>query len=274
MAWKLNIPKILHVYWGGGVLYYLRFMTVKTFMKYNPDWEIRFYYPKFPTKQITWGSEEQKFLVDGKDFIKELMDLPITKIEVDFTEYDMSNDMSEVHKSDFIRLELLSTVGGLWSDMDIFYIKPMNLFYANDPEYKDIETFYCDHNYGHSIGFLMGCENNKFFGELRDLSKIRYTKHHYQSIGSSIYNELFRTQKDINKYTPSFNMSMDVVYSHDATYFPEILSQDKTNFTSTSLGLHWFAGSPLWKDFIKETNGGLVNLPNNVIGNLLKGEQI
>jgi len=273
MEWNLKIPKILHVYWGGGILYYLRFMTIKTFMKYNPDWEIRFYHPKFPTQNISWMNPEQKFEVLGDDFFGEVMKLPITKIAVDFNDFGLSNSMSEVHKSDYIRLELLSTVGGLWSDMDIFYTKPMSTFYLNTPEYKDIETFYCDHHYGHSIGFLMGCEGNKFFGKLRDLSRRHYDQRIYQTIGAKLYKQFFSTPESINEFTPAYNISMDVVYSHDATYFPEILSQDKTKFTEKSLGLHWYAGSPLWRDFIKMTNGGLKNLPNNVIGNLLKNEQ-
>ena len=52
-------------------------------------------------------------------------------IQVDFQIYNFNNDMPEVHKSDFLRLELLSTIGGLWSDMDIIYFKPMNSLYFN-----------------------------------------------------------------------------------------------------------------------------------------------
>ena len=273
MDWELNIPKILHVYWGGGVLYYLRFMTVKTFMKHNPDWEIRLYYPKFPIKEITWYGIEQKIEIEAKDFTQELMNLPIKKYPVDFRTLGLKNEMSEVHKADFMRLELLRTAGGLWADMDIFFTKPMSSFYLNDPKYKDIETFYCDHNYGHSTGFLMGCRDNKFFNRLFQLSKTRFDKNLYQSIGPRLFKQYFSKQHKINEYGASYNMSMDVVYSHDATYFPEILSQNKTKFTKESLGLHWYGGNPLWKDFIKETNGGLENLPDNVIGNLLKGEQ-
>ena len=54
MEWQLNIPKIFHVYWGGGVMPYIRFLTVKSFMKYNPDWEIMFWYPKYPSTHVTW----------------------------------------------------------------------------------------------------------------------------------------------------------------------------------------------------------------------------
>lgn len=171
MKWYLNIPKILHVYWGGGTLSYMRFMTIKTFMKYNPDWEIRLMYPKYPFTNITWQNPEQKYNIDCKDFFSEAMELPITRIPIDFKLYGFTNQISEVHKSDYIRLIQLSSHGGVWSDMDIIYFKSMNDLYFNTPEHKNIETFYCDHNYGHSVGFLMSSSRNKFFKKLVDLVK-------------------------------------------------------------------------------------------------------
>jgi hypothetical protein len=65
-------------------------------------------------------------------------------------------------------------------------------------------------------------------------------------------------------------MSMDVVYSHNAGDIPSIINSNDPKFTNQSIGIHWYAGSPLWKDFVNKTNGGLENLPNSIIGNLLK----
>jgi len=270
MAWELNIPKILHVYWGGGPLYYLRYLTVKTFMKYNPDWEIRLYYPEYPNKNITWRTGENDHPTQCKDFTEELMGLPITTIPVDFTEFGFSNDMPEVHKSDFIRLQQLATVGGVWSDMDIFYFKSMDEFYLNTPENKDIKTFYCNHKYGHSIGFLMSSENNYFFKHLTRYSKMHYHPGNYQAIGVIIWNRYFNTPDSINDIAPAMNFDMDVVYAHDAEFLDEILKPVKHRFTEKSIGLHWYGGAPMWTTFANETNGGAENLPNNIIGNLLK----
>jgi len=273
MEWHLNIPKILHVYWGGGNFHYLRFMTIKSFMKYNPDWKIIFLYPKHVSTRLSWCDPEQKYNVSCRDFMSELMDLPITKIEVNFEDFGFNNNMSEVHKSDFIRLSQLSTLGGVWSDMDILYFKPMSSLYFNAPDYKNIETFYCDHNYGHSVGFLMGCENNKFFGKIMEIARNEYNPVQYQTMGAVIYKKYFSTPESINAITTGLNIDMDVVYAHDATYFPEILSNATPKFTEHSIGLHWYGGSPLWKDFLQKTNGGMYNLPNTIIGNLLKHER-
>lgn len=270
MEWQLNIPKILHLYWGGGPMYYLRYMTIKTFMKHNPDWKIMLWYPRYPNTRFTWHSGEQNDNLKCKDFLPEAMDLPIDTTSVDFTQFGFTNEISEVHKSDFIRLWLLSTIGGVWSDMDIFYFKPMNSLYFNTEENNTIETVYCNRIYGHSVGFLMGSQSNKFFGQLMQLSKVEFNPHMYQSIGSLTYNKYFPNPASINQLTPAINMSMDVVYSHNAGDIPNIINGTEVKFTNESIGLHWYAGSPLWKEFINKTNGGLENLPNSIIGNLLR----
>lgn len=273
MDWNLQTPKVFHVYWGGGPMSYIRFMTVKTFMRHNPDWKVMIWYPKHSNTTMSWWSHEQKYDITCKDFFPELMELPIDKCSVDFEDFGFKNDMSEVHKSDFIRLHLLSTIGGVWSDLDIFYIKPMSTLYFNSITNKNIETFYCDHRYGHSIGFMIASQGNKWFKKLMEIAKKEYNPLQYQALGAVIYNKYFNTFEAVNSITPAINMSMDVVYPHDASNIESILDTNTPKFTDETIGLHWYAGSPIWKDFMNRTNGGLDNLPNNVIGNLLKNER-
>lgn len=274
MEWQLNIPKILHLYWGGNKMNYLRFMTIKTFMKHNPDWEIKFYYPKYPFDYMTWETHEQKYKVAfGSDFLSEVMELPITKVEIDFENYGLDNDISEVYKSDFIRLILLSSEGGLWSDMDIIYFRPMNDLYFNIPENKDIETFVCSNNrYGHSVGFIMGSKENKFFKELFRLSRQHFNPHNYQSIGADLYNKYFGSIESITNITPAMNISMDVVYPVDAQHISDLIDKSEMNYTDKTIGQHWYGGSSLWKPFLIKTYGGQGNLPDSIIGKLIKNE--
>jgi hypothetical protein len=274
MYWHLKVPKILHLYWGGGTMNYLRFMTIKTFMKYNPDWEIRLMLPTHPTTNITWNDPEQKYTAPCKDYLNEALELPITKSYVDLTEFGFNEQTSEVHKSDFIRLLQLSTCGGVWADMDIIFFKPMSSLYLNLPRNRNIETFYCNHNYGHSVGFLMASENNKFFKKVMEFAKSDYSPDRYQSMGATTYNKHFFTPELIELLGPSMNMSMDVVYAHDATYFPELLTNKPPRFTNESIGVHWYGASPLWKNFLVQTDGGLNNLPDTIIGNVIKSIEL
>ena len=76
--WNLNISKGSHTYWGGGKLVYLRYLTIKTFMRLNPDWQIILWYPVAPFKGKSWGIEPgHKELNQDlcKDYLPELMSL-------------------------------------------------------------------------------------------------------------------------------------------------------------------------------------------------------
>ena len=93
MEWHLNVPKIFHVYWGGSVLPYIRYATITSFKKFNPDWEIMFWYPKYPFVEYTWNSTELKYLIDCDDYLPELMKSPIKKTAIDFEEINFKNDV-------------------------------------------------------------------------------------------------------------------------------------------------------------------------------------
>jgi hypothetical protein len=42
--WHLKeIEKTLHTYWGGDSMSYLRYLTLASFRKLNPDWKIFLY---------------------------------------------------------------------------------------------------------------------------------------------------------------------------------------------------------------------------------------
>jgi len=270
MEWELSIPKIFHVYWGGGIMPYIRFLTVKSFMKYNPDWEIIFWHPKYVTPHITWLTGELCYPVDCDDYTSEMLKLPIKTIAVDFNDIGFNNMATEVHKSDFLRLHLLTTLGGVWSDMDILYFRSINILSINVKENKDIETVVCISDYGHSTGFLMSKPGSVFFQLLLNIIKNRPIPQEYQAIGPTLYNGYFRDINLIKQLSPTINLGMDVVYSHDAGLIPDFLSDIPPKFSDETIGAHWYAGHPQWEEFFKVTNGGLINLPNSIIGNLIK----
>ena len=273
--WHLNkIPKILHVYFGGKILPYARFMTIYSFHKYNPDWEIRFYFPHFPSISKSWITFEQKYELDVKDYFPELKKLGIRIIPVDFKVIGIDNSISEVHKSDFLRWYLLSTVGGLWSDMDILYFKSINELSFNKPEMKHLDTGVCICNYGHSIGFMLASKHNLYYKYIWERSKEAWNSNNYQSIGSVLSNKLFPKVETIKKTFPTLNpinIPMKIVYAYNASNIKEIFqSTDMGKFTPTSIGLHWYAGHTLAGEFLQKTNGGLESCGDCLPGKILK----
>ena len=274
--WYLKkIPQILHVYFGGETLPYARYMTIESFRKLNSDWKIKFYYPKFPYKIKSWISFEQKYELEVKDYLPELKKLPnIEFISVDFKKYEISNDISEVYKSDYLRWYLLSSEGGLWSDMDILYFNSMSNISFNKPENSNIDTGICINRiYGHSIGFMLSSANNLYYKYICDRAKQSWNKNNYQSIGSVLSGNLFPNIETIIKIFPTLtpiNIPMDVVYAYNSLNVMDIFkSGDMSKFTNNSIGLHWYAGHPLAGDFLRTTNGGVNNLKTCVFGKTL-----
>lgn len=270
MDWKLGIPKIMHCYWGGGVMPYMRYMMVKSFIDLNPYWNVHLWLPKHQSEKQTWTSGELGYSVRCEDFFFELTELPVTLHTVDFEDFGLSNRISEVHKSDFLRLFILKHYGGLWSDFDILYFKSMTELAVNKDENKEVECVVSIDHYGHSAGFLMAKPNSLYFSNFESFARLEYHPEIYQCMGTDMYNKYYPTLKSISEISSVVNIGMDAVYAHDAMNIPYIINGTVPKFTKDSIGLHWYAGHRAWGKFINDTNGGLINLPNSIIGNVLR----
>jgi hypothetical protein len=258
--WKLKVPKLLHCFWGGELLPYLRFMTIKSFRELNPDWAIVFWYPKYVSGKITWRSGELDYKLKCRNFLQDLMDLPIVKMEIDFQKLGFPVGTAEVHKADYMRMNALALYGGVWTDMDIVYFKPIAELEVNVEKHKNAGTFVCKADYGHSTGFLMASENNEFFGKLSDLIAKEFRASQYQCIGPALMNKYYSSLMN------AVNLKMDVVYAHDCNHVTELIENRKPRFTEGSIGCHWYGGHKQWGNYLNETNGGLIK-KDNIISN-------
>ena len=270
--WYLkNIPKIVHFYWSGKKCSFLQFMSVYTFWQLNPDWEIQLHVCRHNGKDITWKSKEQEYLDNYDDYSEKLYEIPVKTFYHDFTEYGLSNSLTDVHKSDILRHKLLADFGGLYSDMDILFLKPMDALECNKIENESKDTFVSIFTYGHSIGFLMSRVNNPYYGALYYKAKARAKDEisEYQEVGAPMINETF---DKITKIPGNvYNFTMDTVYPYNATQIAKMFqTNDCTHVNDNTIGIHWYAGHPLAGEYLNKTNGGLRDLPECVITTYLK----
>lgn len=276
MWYLTKIPKVAHFYWGGRQLSYLQYQTIKTFMKHNPTWQCKFYFPAVPQPDISWGSYEQRYSFKGDDYFNNVMELGIEVKKIDFTEFGLTNEMSEVHKSDFLRWHLLANEGGLWSDMDVLYVKSIDNMELNKKENAELDTIICISNYGHSIGFLLAAPNNVYFKSLWDESPKVWHKDNYQAVGVLMINQMYPDLETIRIKLPGINVAsvpMTTVYPWDANAVKGIFRMsDSQKIDRDTVGIHWYAGHPLVGEFLSRTAGGVNNLPPCLISKLLKDE--
>jgi len=184
--WHLDrISKRCFFYWGKSRLSYLRYLTIATFSHYNPTWEIIIYTPLITQTGISWTTAEQKYGDNYIDCFDRIREHNVIIKEMDFRGINFYNEASDVHKSDFLRWWLLHEYGGLWVDMDILFIKPMDDLIFNTPNNSNVNAVFCINNAGsakgyiHSIGFLMGGKNNDYFKTIHNKAESQYAQESY-----------------------------------------------------------------------------------------------
>jgi hypothetical protein len=261
-----NIPKTIHLYWDGNPMPFLCFLTVFSFTKLNPDWKIKIYSPISKSNKKPWTTNEQKTEYKGKDYFGHLKILKnCTFINFDFEKIGISNEISEIQKSDFIRWHLLSTEGGVWSDFDIIYFRSINeINIANQivtTQNREIDFSICydlnnSSSYKYSIGFLLAKENCDFYKEIFLDAIENFNENDYQGAGSQILNKKYPDLIGLYKNKNNFNIwntSMDVLYAYDSCKISDIYeSEDIGFFTQNSIGIHFYYGSNITKEFIND----------------------
>jgi len=233
-------------------------MSIYSFKKLNPDWEIVFVIPLFVNSEARWAGKQYENASKCMDYLKNVTtDLMIRPMVFDFEEIGLANDMNEVHKSDFLRYYLLYKHGGVWSDMDILYIQPIDMLHHNKKNIKSSTYYFWQKENsipGHAIGFLMGIPGSQFFYDVFEAAKKNFNPNDYQTIGADLLNTQFN-EKVMRRYRDSISIDKNAVYAinHDDKEF----LYEKTNtgmLTQDSIGIHWYGGSEYVKDLTIKVN--------------------
>ena len=265
-TWKYQkIPKIMFTYWYG-TLPYLNYLSIKSFIDLNPDWKVQIYIPLIPGTLVpSWKSKEQSIQVKTKDYMEDLKKMNIDFIPIDFEKIGFYNSLNEIIKSDFLRIYILSTQGGLWSDADILYFKPMTEFnldkYIMNGKIENIDTVISETPLYYTYGFLLSAPNNPFYKHILNNILKKLNIKLYQSIGVSLIKKLFPSSKFILNQFPNLglaNIGFNFVYPFKWNETQKIFFENVNfNFEDNDnpfIGIHWYNGSNNAKNFINNDN--------------------
>lgn len=281
--WHLTrIPKVVHFYWGNEKLSYLRYLSVLSFRKLNPDWHIKIHIPAvLNTNPPAWETMHQKGINIGKDYFDQLEKLNVEIVKHDFSgEFD--NNAHEVHKCDFLRWKILSEEGGVWSDIDILYVKPIDDLAENieDAYQQSMDIFLCCFRKSkHAIGFLMSAGDNVFYRKLYELAKEHYDSTQYQCIGSKLidynYHSQVKIRKEFGRDTSVYFIEPKSVYTLQEAEIPLFFSPPSAETLElinepNVIGFHWYAGHPLAQEFESQLDSQNVDQFDNFLSNIIK----
>jgi glycosyltransferase involved in cell wall biosynthesis len=277
------IPKKIFFYWGGSDLSWMRYMTLYSFRKMNPNWEMTLYVSYNNIGNKGWnGDEDQDYYnYKGDNYFNKLknLNIQIKPAEFPIKIQDKLKNLSPVHKSDIFRYYKLYEDGGLYCDMDVLFFRPIDDFYKKIIEngYDTIIHEYQSSEKTLTIGFLGASVNNKYYKNLFEFGineilikdKNKKIEDNYQSMGVQLIYKMFTGHlhsSNIYKhilakypYLNFYNLPTNLIYKFDWTKinycFTNSIKID--GFDKDSIGYHWYGGgveSQKYNNILNEKN--------------------
>jgi len=252
------IPKRMFFYWDKPYLSWMRYMTLYSFRKMNPSWEMVLCLRQDDNKPKKWsGQVGQDFLnYKGDNYFDRLSKLNIIIETVKFPSAFDATVISPIHESDLYRYYKLYNDGGFYSDMDILYFRSMDNIYNEILQCGANTVFYtqCDHT---SIGFLGAEKDNLFYRGLMMFALDVEDVNTYQAYGTSL---IFKFCKKYDIRHVVVDMYNDLVvfvipeyliYYYNSKVIEKAFSNSFgiKNFNDKSIGYHWYAGAPIAQKF-------------------------
>lgn len=161
--WHLDrIPKIAYFYWGTEIFPWVRYLTLETFKKHHPDWDMRLYVK--PVLDVYPGTDPEP----TKKQWQKVKDLGIPIIEFDL-EKELGVDFPLKYitiYADIFRYVLLKATGGFYVDMDNLFFRALGDAPFNNPNNFYNDVMMLPPPYHH---FVMGVQGASFFQKILDL---------------------------------------------------------------------------------------------------------
>mgnify|MGYP001248558865 CR=1 FL=1 len=256
---------------------YMRYMTLYSFCFFNPSWKIHFIKNNNKSKRNLIGTMEKQDKTEycGSDYSYLINKLNINVISFENSMIDLPttvvDTMSDVHIKDILNWKLLYDNGGVVSDMDILFIKPIT-----DEIFDDVDVgLVCFDNYPKKdyipVSFMFGANRNSFFKNVYHNAINNYKADIYESCGTLCIKE-----KNINEIRNNYP-DLNVQRLNDSIVFPfidypwvdgiEILyNGDYSHLISVnSIGIHWYGGAPLSQHFNNIINDETIDSVNNTM---------
>jgi len=241
-------------------------MTLYSFRKFNPDWEITLYLSDNGNAKKLWnGWEEQDFFAyKGTDYLPKLEALNI-KIEKAVLPGNISG-LSQIHHSDIFRYYQLAENGGFYSDMDVLYFRPIETYYN---KVSACDAVFHQDKRNVTIGFMASSVGNAFYKNIFDFATKHIDQSDYQSMGVLLLYKMFRGQgtdaQILDKIRIAYpkmniqNLPSGLLYEYDWSMVKFNFSHPVPiqMFSPEAIGYHWYGGNPLsqrWNNILTETN--------------------
>ena len=252
-----GIPHICHLTWTkDSPMSLLQTFTVVSFHKYNPDWRIIVHVVKQTVDQLGKNTYVPDYT--GVDHFHLVANLPYVEIhEVHLDDLGIKPDKFTAAISDILRIHYLYTVGGVYSDFDMIWLRPMSEFInitkiGNPADFETTACFY-EGTYGHhNNSNIVSQPGGKYLLSILEEQKLLKPPYTHQAFNTDLLNRLYPTYHDIVKRFPKVlaiayqTFYPYSIYNLDLLYKYNVLNVIKPKGV---IGVHWFNGHAISQQY-------------------------
>lgn len=264
------IPLQFGLFWSGGPLSYLRYLTLVTLRKYHPKSKIELYVSSNYSDNVKWKFEKQDFQnidENSKDYLDKVPDLNISILE-----FQSFEDFPPNYQSDFFRWWYLKNNGGFYLDLDQIIMKSFHsLPLENDFIFSMYPAQSC--KIYAPVGVIGSKKNSLLLNEVYELISKYEDLNSYNSLGPNMFKSVFTSKKWPEKL---FNAPSSHFYPVHESYLVDGLydgSVDLSSFKNT-WACHWFGGSPKSQEFNKKYTEEFAKTSDDSISSFLRTKGI
>ncbi len=249
------IPKRMNFFWVGRMSW-LRYLSIETFTRMNPSWEVFLFSPTIPPRQQQWVSKaDDDNGYKGRDWSTELPG------SVERCAWTPPKPFPAAQMSDVFQWQLFASTGGFYSDTDILWVKPLEPIYNHQAD-----CVFCLEGPFMAIGFMASRENCPMYIDLTKFISYELAgiQTNYQELGVTLLMRFTRSRRGsisgvrilrvLQKRYPRLKFHVvptETVYPMDWKQIQNIFERVQP-VHQKSYGLHWFGGSPLAKKYSYE----------------------
>ena len=277
--------KQIYFYWGNAPMSFLRYMTIKSFSYFNPDWQIFLIENKIINNSAWLTPEIQDSqYYKGYDYRQNLVDVKnLTIIDVENISPFNHKNMADVHIKDMLNWFLLSTKTCIVADMDIIFCKSINDCKAID---WNANVSICNYDFYHNympVSFMISKlddkQKNDFYNEVYINSKNRYNSSVYESCGTysipygSIH-EIINKFKNLKINKMSENVVFPFLQGNINNVSNSVNFVFEKNFLPTlhadAIGIHWYGNDNSNQKYNNSINDQNYMNYDNTMCNIIK----
>jgi hypothetical protein len=254
------IPKRMAFFWVGRMSW-LRWLTLSSFVRFNPDWEVVLYTADggFVGSKHWKSDNDDDSSYEGPDYWEHIPKQVIIK------KFVPPSVMSAAQMCDLFQWWYLGTEGGFYADMDILWLRPF------DETYKTClssNAVFCLEGTILAIGLVGSTPNCPLFKAIYNGAEIE-SNADYQHYGTNLLYRVFEIDsgrqphpgKRFLHLARRIYPNLQIEEIPQNTVYPFIwdeahkIFERKLPVPNSSVGIHWFGGGPIsnkWNRLLTE----------------------